>query len=123
MVLKYEMRITIENESIGSKNSSALAHPFHFGHEHRRIQHDPGAQKTAHVGTQNSARQKAESGFDPIDDDCMTCIVAALETHDPIGVLSEDIDDLSLTFVSPLGTYDNDRWHMYVTFDVFESTA
>jgi hypothetical protein len=41
----------------------------------------------------------------------MTRVVATLETHYPLGVLRKNIDDLTLSFISPLSTHNYDRRH------------
>ena len=38
----------------------------------------------------------------------MAGIVAALETHDPAGVVCQPVDDLAFAFITPLGPYDYD---------------
>jgi hypothetical protein len=42
---------------------------------------------------------------------CMACICAALITSDYIRLMAEQIDDLTLAFITPLSTDDNCRWH------------
>ena len=43
----------------------------------------------------------------PIDDYRVSGVVASLETYDRICVLTEHIDDLSLSFIAPLGADDD----------------
>jgi hypothetical protein len=42
----------------------------------------------------------------------VTGVVPALEAHDRIGPLGEQVGDLSFAFVAPLGTDDHDSGHL-----------
>jgi hypothetical protein len=42
----------------------------------------------------------------------MPGIIPPLEPYDGIGMVSQQIDDLPLAFVSPLGSYNNDISHI-----------
>ena len=48
-----------------------------------------------------------QDGFIPVDDQRMARIMATLETHHCIDLISQQIDDLALALVAPLGA-DND---------------
>jgi len=57
------------------------------------------------------------------DDDCMAGVVASLVPGDDIETLAQDIDDLSLPLVTPLGAYNNDIGHDNSLFDGWSMTA
>jgi hypothetical protein len=38
-------------------------------------------------------------------------VVAALKAHERVGPLGEQVGDLPLAFIAPLGANDNDSWH------------
>jgi hypothetical protein len=44
-------------------------------------------------------------------DDRVAGVVAALKAHDRVGPLGEQVGDLSLALVAPLGSNDYDSWH------------
>ena len=44
-------------------------------------------------------------------DDRVAGVVSALEAHDRVRSLGEQIGDLPLSFVAPLGAYDDDSGH------------
>ena len=48
-----------------------------------------------------------------VADDRVAGVVAALEAHDRIGVLGEQVGDLSLAFIAPLGADDHDSGHRF----------
>ena len=45
------------------------------------------------------------------DDDRVAGVVAAVELHDVVDVLAEQVGRLALAFVAPLGADENDRGH------------
>jgi len=45
-------------------------------------------------------------------DDGVTSIVAALEADDHIRLLRQEVRDLALAFVAPLGPDDGGHWHV-----------
>ena len=48
-----------------------------------------------------------QDGFIPVDDQRMARVMATLETYHCIDLISQQIDDLALSLVAPLGA-DND---------------
>ena len=46
-----------------------------------------------------------------VADDRVAGVVAALKAHDHVGLLGEQVGDLSLSLVAPLGADDHDSWH------------
>jgi hypothetical protein len=42
----------------------------------------------------------------------MTCIIAALKPYDKVGLLGEQINDLTLSLITPLGAYHHDVCHV-----------
>src|ERR1700732_2451680 len=60
---------------------------------------------------QHAGRQQRQLVGLAVDDKRMARIVAALETHDDIGLLRQPVDDLALPLVAPLGADDNNVGH------------
>src|SRR5262245_49499957 len=72
--------------------------------ERRRIQHDPITDHTRDVGVENS-RWNQMQDVPPVSNvDRVPGVVPALIARDAIAVLRHDINDLSLTLVTPLQT-------------------
>jgi len=55
-----------------------------------------------------------EDIFFPAAYDCMPGIISTLAPNNYINFTSKDIDDLSLAFISPLGTHKNCIWHDFL---------
>ena len=60
------------------------------------------------VRVQRAGRDQVEDGLLAVDDQRVAGVVAALEADDDIGVVGEQIDDLALALVAPLGADDCD---------------
>jgi hypothetical protein len=81
------------------------------------LQHDGGVDDDAvadhgHDGRrQDAAGQQVEGELLVTDDDGVAGVVATLVAHDVVDPATQEIGGLSLTFVAPLGTYENDCWH------------
>ena len=90
-------------------------HPLHaFLLEHRdllqqykRIHNDARPDDAAGIFVQHTRRKQMQDKLFPIDDYRVSGVVAPLETYDRICVLTEHIDDLSLSFIAPLGADDD----------------
>ena len=80
-------------------------------HQHRRIQHHPVADDAGLPGVEDPARDEGEDRLLARHHQGMPGVVPALEPHHHLGVLGEQVDDLALPFVAPLGTYHHDVRH------------
>ncbi len=74
-----------------------------------RRNHHAVADQAQRVVTQDARRDQVQDGLLAVDDQGVAGIVAALEAHDGADFLSEQIDDLALAFIAPLGTKHYDR--------------
>ena len=63
---------------------------------------------------QNAARNQAQNGFLAADDQSMTRIVAALETHDAAGFFRQPVNDFTFAFIAPLGA---DYYNIFSHYD------
>ena len=73
-----------------------------------RRQHHAVADQAQRVGAQDAGRDQVQDGLLAPDDQRVAGIVAALETDDGTDFLGEQIDDLALAFIAPLGA-ENDN--------------
>ena len=76
-----------------------------------------GTDKAVQVFMQDAARNQAQNGFLAADDQSMTRIVAALETHDTAGFFRQPVNDFTFAFIAPLGAdYYNIFSHSRITY-------
>ena len=80
--------------------------------EHARVDHDAVADHAQLAGVEDPARDEVEGPLLPVAHDRVAGVVAALEAHDHVGALGEEIDDLALALVAPLDAYDDDARHV-----------
>jgi hypothetical protein len=72
------------------------------------MQHDTVADQAQRVVAQDARGNQVQDGLLAADDEGVAGVVAALEAHDGADVLREQVDDLALAFIAPLGTqHDN----------------
>ena len=81
--------------------------------------HDAVADQAAHPGAQNPGRNQVEYGLLALDDQRMAGVVATLEAHHCRGPVGQQIDDLALALITPLGTdYNYVLTHLCSTLSV-----
>jgi len=72
-----------------------------------RGNHHAIADQAQRVVAQDAGRNQVQDGLLAVDDQGVAGVVAALETHDGTDFLGEQIDDLALAFIAPLGAENN----------------
>ena len=104
-----------QDQGAGRADAQALAHRhtllFQLGDfPQQRIgrDHYAIADQALHVVTQDAGRDQVQHGLLTVDDQGMTGIVAALVTHDRSRLIGQQIDDLALALITPLGAQDHD---------------
>ena len=80
-----------------------------LGEERVGVEDDAVADRAAHAGMQNAARDLVQHERLVADVHRVSGVRAALIAHDPVGALGEHVDELSLAFVAPLRSDDDDR--------------
>jgi len=73
-----------------------------------RRDHHAVADQAQRVIAQDAGRNQVQHGLLTVDDQGMTGIVAALVTHNRSRLIGQQIDDLALAFIAPLGA-ENDN--------------
>ena len=63
------------------------------------------------VRIQDAGRDQLQFIFFAVHNDRMARVVAALAAHDQIGFARENINELALAFVAPLGAENYLTWH------------
>jgi hypothetical protein len=74
--------------------------------EHFRIDDHAVADDAELFGVQSARWDQMQHRLLAIDDQGMTGIVAALKTHDDVGIVGKKVDDFAFAFVAPLSAYD-----------------
>ena len=80
--------------------------------EDLQVHHDAVADDRHDSGREHAGGQEVEGELLPVDDDGVAGVVAAVELHHVVDVLTELVSRLSLAFVAPLGSDDHNGWHM-----------
>src|SRR5690606_5429641 len=77
---------------------------------HQRIgcDHHAVADQALDVFTQDSGRNQVQYGLFTVNNQRVTSVVAALKTNHGSGLVSQQIDDLALALITPLGAQDHD---------------
>ncbi len=83
---------------------ACLAQFFDFAKEGCGVEDDTIADDSSAAGAQDAAGDELQHVFFAVNDDGVTGVVASSIAGDHIELLGEDVDDLTLAFVAPLGS-------------------
>ena len=81
-----------------------------FAEQRFERQHHAVADEALHVLVQDSRRDQRQDGLLAADDQRVAGVVAALETRHRGRALGQQVDDLALALVAPLGADDDDEF-------------
>ena len=80
--------------------------------QHLRVDHHAVADRAQPAGVEDPRRDQVELPLRPaVADDRVAGVVAALEADHHVRVLGEEVGDLPLALVAPLGAHDDDAGH------------
>ncbi len=96
-----------------ARRDPAPAQPLELLEQHARVDHDAVADHRELAGVEDPGRDEVELEHLVVADDRVAGVVAALEADDHVGPLGEEVGDLSLPLVPPLGPDDDDAGHGY----------
>ena len=88
----------------------------HLGDEDPRVDHHAVADDRRDVVVEDSARHQLQGEALTVDDDGVPRVVAALIADDQLHLLGDEVGELALALVAPLGADDDGRWHAH-SFD------
>jgi hypothetical protein len=80
--------------------------------EDLRVDHHAVADRAQLARIEDAAGDQVELPLDAVANDRVPGVVAALEADDEVGVLGEEVGDLALALVAPLGADDDDAGHV-----------
>ena len=86
----------------------ALHQPLDLGEQRLGIEDHAVADRAAHARMENPARDLLEDEAGGPEVHRVAGIRPALVAHDPVGPLGQDVDELSFSFVAPLGADDDE---------------
>ena len=92
-----------ERTSTPLASSSPISFFSAAGRKHHAV-----ADQAQRVVAQDAGGDQVQDGLLAVDDQGMAGVVAALEAHDRADFLGQQIDDLALAFIAPLGTENDD---------------
>ena len=104
-----EMRRLADEQASGELDA-ALFEAFDFLDQRDGVDDDAVGDDAFFPGAQNAGGNQVQDEFFLPDLDRVAGVVAALGADDDIGLLGEDVDDFSFSFIAPLGA-DKDRVH------------
>jgi hypothetical protein len=108
VVVKNEVRVSINDKALRRYLRARCPHSIDLGEKYGRIENHTRSEETLYMRAENSTGEEAQCRFDTINDDSMSRVVSSLKANYPVGSLSKNVDDLSLSLIAPLGTYDHD---------------
>ena len=76
-----------------------------------RVDDDAVADHAELAGVEDSRRDQVELERLAVADDRVPGVVAALEADHGVGALGEEVDDLALSLIAPLGADYHESWH------------
>jgi hypothetical protein len=72
------------------------------------VQHDAVTDEAQRVGAQDARGNQVQHGLLAVDHQRVAGVVPALEAHDGADFLGQQVDDLALAFIAPLGPENDD---------------
>jgi hypothetical protein len=85
--------------------------PVQLASQHLRVDDHAVADGAQPAGIEDPRRDQVEGPLHAVAHDRVPGVVAALEAHDHLRALGDQIHDLALALVAPLGANDHDAWH------------
>ena len=90
---------------------AAALQPVDLAEQDARVEDDAVADHADLVRVEDPGGDQVELELLAVADDRVAGVVAALEAHDRVRALGEQVDDLALALVAPLGADYDDSWH------------
>jgi hypothetical protein len=91
---------------------------LHLFQEHFRINHKSVSDQTLFVSIQNTGRYQVENELPAFHDKRVASVVTPLKSYDQIRSGSQKINDLSFSFITPLGTHNDGVGHHFSPMDL-----
>jgi hypothetical protein len=108
VIVENEVRIAIDHEAPGRYLCSGCSHSIDLREKNRGIKNYTCSKETLHVRTEDSTGKEAQCRLNPINHDSMSRVISPLKANYPVSSLRKNVDDLTLTLITPLGAHDHD---------------
>ena len=92
-----------DNNAFAGRNTVRLK-MAQFLQQRFRGQHHAVADQAFYIFPQHSRRNQVQNGFYTVDDQRVAGVVSTLEAHHGAGLVGQQVDNLALAFIPPLGT-------------------
>ena len=90
---------------------AAALEPLDLVEQHLRVDHDAVADRAGQARVEDPRRDQVELELLAVAHDRVAGVVAALKADHEVGLLGEQVGDLALAFVAPLGAHYDYSWH------------
>ena len=100
-----------DHQRLGGDLHALLAHGRDLFHQVPGVQHDTIADHRQLAATHHARGQRVQLVDLAVDHKGVAGVVPPLESDDHIGALRQPVDDLAFSFVTPLGSDNNDIGH------------
>ena len=110
LVVRHD-QVRVGRDAQAAEVDPAPAQLVDLGAQHHRIHHHAVADRAELARVEDPGRDQVELERLAFTDDRVAGVVAALEADHEVGLLGEQVDDLSLPLVAPLGADDHHSWH------------
>src|SRR5207302_869486 len=107
-VVRHHQMGGVAHQEIATNPDAKFSQALNFFHQRYRIDDNPVADHTNFTAPQNPRWNQMQNVFLAAMNDGVASVVATLTAHDDVGVGGKHVDDLSLSFVTPLRA-DQDR--------------
>ena len=110
-----EGHVVRQDQRAGWADTQTLAHRHtllfqfdDFTHQRIRRNYHAVADQALHVFAQDAGGDQVQNGFFAVDYQGVASIVTTLITHNSCSLFGQQVDDLALAFIAPLGAQDYD---------------
>ena len=107
VIRQDEVRLVADDDPIGDVDP-ALRQLIDFGEERPRVDDDAVADHADDAWMEDAGRYQPQDELRPAEVDGVAGVVTALIPRDDVEMWREQIDDLALAFVAPLGAQDRE---------------
>ena len=110
VVRENHVRVVADHE-VRTDGDADRTQLVHFFDESRRVNDDAVTDHRLHVRLQHAGRQQRKGELAVAPNDGVPRVGSAIESHDEIVLIAEQIDDFPLGFVAPLEANDTGAGH------------
>jgi hypothetical protein len=103
--------MSADNEILTAYRKAMIKESIHFLNQNAWVNDHPVPNKASLIGVEYAGGNEMKNKLLVIDNQGVAGIVAALKTYYTVSLFSQQVNDFAFSFVSPLGSNDNDICH------------